>query len=551
MESPDVPLDREAIYFHYPHYHHDRPASVVRQREWKLIEYLDDDSRFLFNLSNDLSETKNLAEKMPDRVEELSDRLAEWRKLVGARMPIENPDFDPNRANEWWNRGSQKPLDIERMDRHYRSRNPSYQTSRRKSPITNQRPNVVLIISDDQAWTDYGFMGHEQIETPRLDRLARESLVFPRGYVPSSLCCPSLASMITGLYPHQHRITGNDPAPPRRMTYPERQRDVEYQAHCTAMDDHIERVPTLPRLLAKQSYLAHQSGKWWHGSHRRGGFTHGMTHGDPARGGRHGDVGLKIGREGLAPIDKFIAHAKQERQPFFLWYAPFLPHTPHTPPERLLEKYRAKTDSVPIAKYWAMCEWFDESCGQLLDLLALHGVSDNTLVLYVCDNGWINQREKSAFAPRSKRSPYDGGLRTPIMIRWPGHVEPHRSEHLASSIDLAPTILAACGLAPTAEMQGLNLLNPRAVASRHQLFGEVYSHDIADLEKPVASLKYRWCIDDQWKLIVPHLPNGTGASVELFQIENDPFEKTDLAAENQEIVARLQQSLEAHWNPLE
>ena len=93
-----------------------------------------------------------------------------------------------------------------------------------------KRPNVVLIISDDQAWSDYGFMGHPQIETPRLDRLARESLVFPRGYVPSSLCCPSLASMITGLYPYQHRITGNDPQPPQPMSFAQKQRDADYQA---------------------------------------------------------------------------------------------------------------------------------------------------------------------------------------------------------------------------------------------------------------------------------------------------------------------------------
>jgi uncharacterized sulfatase len=78
-------------------------------------------------------------------------------------------------------------------------------------------PNIVLIISDDQAWTDFSFMQHPHIRTPNLDRLARESLTFTRGYVPSSLCCPSLASIITGLYPHEHKITGNDPIAPEGM----------------------------------------------------------------------------------------------------------------------------------------------------------------------------------------------------------------------------------------------------------------------------------------------------------------------------------------------
>ena len=139
------------------------------------------------------------------------------------------------------------------------------------------------------------------------------------------------------------------------------------------MDAYIQNANTLPRLLAAKGYLSHQSGKWWHGGFADGGFTHGMTHGDPARGGRHGDAGLEIGRKGLKPIRDFLNVAESKGKPFFLWYAPFLPHRPHNPPERLLKKYRDQTDSIHVAKYWAMCEWFDESCGQLLDLLAEKG----------------------------------------------------------------------------------------------------------------------------------------------------------------------------------
>ena len=83
-----------------------------------------------------------------------------------------------------------------------------------EKPSSGERPNIVMIISDDQAWTDYSFMGHPHVRTPHIDRLARESLTFRRGYVPSSLCCPSLASIITGLYPHQHNVTSNDPPMP-------------------------------------------------------------------------------------------------------------------------------------------------------------------------------------------------------------------------------------------------------------------------------------------------------------------------------------------------
>ncbi len=428
----------------------------------------------------------------------------------------------------------------------------SADTSMATDSAVAQPPNVVLIISDDQAWGDYGFMGHPHIKTPRLDQLARESLVFPRGYVPSSLCCPSLATMITGLYPHEHLITGNDPpATPGVTGLSNLLRDPTFVAAMDKMDYNIERVPTLPKMLAERGYLSLQTGKWWHGSYARGGFTDGMTHGDRARGGRHGDMGLKIGREGLKPIDDFLDKVDQAGKPFFVWYAPFLPHQPHNPPERFLRRYRDKTDSLPIAKYWAMCEWFDETCGQVLDMLDEKDVADNTIVLYVCDNGWINLHNASGYAPRSKRSPYDGGVRTPIMIRWPGHVQPAQSEHLASSLDLAPTILAACGLSATPAMSGINLLNSEAVAARNHIIGEIFTHNAIDIHNPSANLKYRWCIEEDWKLIVPNLtgPNVKDGQIELFNLSSDPTEEHNRVAERQEIVTRLLGHLDANWRP--
>lgn len=300
------------------------------------------------------------------------------------------------------------------------------------SAWASNRPNVVMILSDDQAWADYSFMGHEAIETPHLDRLAAESLTFTRGYVPNSLCSPSLASIITGLYPHQHGVFGNDPS--RQANSAARQvSESEYDKRRERLIASIDRVDTLPRLLAKQGYRSLQTGKWWLGNYRRGGFTEGMTRGFPEPGGRHGDDGLIIGREGVEPIAEFIRSAVEGNEPFFVWYAPFLPHTPHNPPERLLSKYASQTDSLPMARYWAMCEWFDETCGAVLAEVDRAGVRDDTIVVYVTDNGWINRRDRSAYAPRSKRSPYDGGVRTPLMIRWPAQVPPVSTSKLSSA----------------------------------------------------------------------------------------------------------------------
>jgi uncharacterized sulfatase len=396
-----------------------------------------------------------------------------------------------------------------------------------------EKPNVVMLIADDQMWADYGFMGHPTIRTPNLDELARQSVVFTRGYVPSSLCRPSLATMITGLYPHQHQITGNDEAGRRGKNPPDRERLIRF----------IDQVPTLPRLLAKEGYLSHQSGKWWEGHYRRGGFTHGMT-----RGGRHGDEGLAIGREGMAPVLSFIDEALAKEKPFFVWYAPFLPHVPHNPPQRLLDKYKDKTPSLQVAKYWAMCEWLDETCGQLLNHLDERGVADNTIVVFLADNGWIQDPNGRRYAPRSKRSQYDGGLRTPILIRWPGHTKPTTIDTPVASIDLAPTILAACVLKPTAAMPGVNLLDAQAVAARDAIYGEIFAHDVAQPGNPPASLQYRWIIDFPWKLIVPHSPAQKGP-IELYHLERDPHEKKNLAEAQPERVEELTRKLDAWWRP--
>lgn len=120
--DPDAKLNREAIYFHYPHYHHSRPAGAIRAGDWKLIEFFDGAPLELYNLQKDLSETANLAEEMPEVAKQLQKMLAQWRQTVGARMPQPNPKYDPDRAGQWWDRRTNKPLDLEAMAKRYRSR---------------------------------------------------------------------------------------------------------------------------------------------------------------------------------------------------------------------------------------------------------------------------------------------------------------------------------------------------------------------------------------------------------------------------------------------
>lgn len=398
------------------------------------------------------------------------------------------------------------------------------------------RLNILLILSDDQSWTDYSFMGHPHIQTPHLDKLAEQSAVFRRGYVPTALCRPALATLATGLYSHQNFITGNDPADtPANRSYEKETGESARELLISNIDKH----PTVVRLLRDAGYLTLQTGKWWEGSYQRGGFTHGMTRGYPEKGGRHGDDGLKIGREGLEVIDDFVDEAIATEKPFYIWYAPFMPHTPHTPPDRLLDKYTAMGLPLPTAKYYAMCEWFDETCGDLLGLLNDKGVADNTLVVYVTDNGWIQDPESNGYTIRSKRSPYEGGIRTPIMFRLPGQIAPQERVELCSSIDIVPTMLAAARVKIPENLPGINLLQRLKSGQpimRKVIYGESFAHDVADMRNPQASLLYRWVIQDDMKLLLTYdgrtgkmkFPPEDGAP-QLFNLIDDPHEKNNLA----------------------
>lgn len=413
-------------------------------------------------------------------------------------------------------------------------------------------PNIVLIVSDDHHWKDHGFMGHPVVRTPHLDRLATESLVYTRGYTPTSVCRPSLATIVSGLYPHQHGITGNDP-PGGAI------RDPEARA---AMEGVFHRTATILEQLHQSGYVSHQSGKWWEGNPTDHGFTAGMTHGEVMRGGRHGDTGLTIGREGLQPITDFLSEAG--RNPFLLYYAPFLPHTPHNPPDSLLQGYLGADRPLPEAKYYAMIEWFDLTVGTLLDHLEEAGHYDNTLVMYVVDNGWLPAGEgQGRFDSRAKMSPYDAGMRTPIMLRWPGVVRPGMDhESLASTIDIVPTLLAAAGSAASPDLPGLNLLDRDQLAGREMIFGALFAHTSVDLHDPAANLKYRYGVrKDGWKLILPFPPNRDVELMingdrpywmrldhELYNVRTDPYEVDEQSLNHPELAAELAAELDAWWS---
>ena len=388
--------------------------------------------------------------------------------------------------------------------------------------------NIILIISDDQGFTDYGFMGHDVIKTPHLDRISSESLLYTRGYV-MPVCSPSLACLLTGKLPSEHGITGNDLAKKDRGD------------RNPLMQRLLKNSLLLPKARTEAGYLTFQTGKLWNATYKDMGFTHGMT----TKQGRHGGEGLTIGREGMNPIYQFIETAKEQKKPFFIWHAPLMPHDPHTPPKEILAKYTGKGPTPAAEKYYAMVEWFDQTCGELVAYLTKNGLAENTVILYLADNGWDGAYGYQG--KRGKLSPYEMGIRTPMFVRWPKTVKPQRDdETLASILDFPTTILKLAGAKAPADLPGLDLLDRQAMTARKSIFVEAYTHDIADLAKPAASRISQVVLSGWSKLIIPgqakpDRPFSTApASIELFDLKSDPLEKTNIAAERPDEVKRLQ-----------
>jgi arylsulfatase A len=435
-----------------------------------------------------------------------------------------------------------------------------------------ERPNVVMILADDQCYRDFGFMGSDLVHTPNIDRLAAASARYPNGYVPMSVCRPSLATFLTGLYPHQHGIHFNHP-PPGLSVMRKTMTAAQYERTRATTDDLIEKVATLPRILAQHGYVCLQTGKHWEGSYRTAGFTHGMTLGKPANrlgaitgtrqqanGDRvahgNGDAGLVIGRETMQPIYDFVdEHAG--RQPFFIWYAPFLPHTPFDAARRYHDVYRDKQIPDHVRPYYAEIARFDETVGALLRHLNDKQLLDNTLIVFASDNGFRpHQTKRGAYNSRSKLSEFEDGLRTPILIRWNGHVKSADHSKLVHTVDLVPTVLAATGLTDeiTRRMNGINLLpsaTGREPLPNRPMFGAIFSNDAQVLGAPSRHVRARWVRDGNFKLLVPG-PAKKPIALSLFDLKKDPRETTNLAvvAEQASRVANMRQLLD-HWWPLD
>ena len=439
-------------------------------------------------------------------------------------------------------------------------------------------PNIVLIIADDLGWPYLGFLGDENVITPNLDIIGNGGAVFELGHSTSNFCRPTLQSLITGLYPVQYERRANEIADTAMASNPipeeadsERKRGILRRQYETSA---IEQFRTLPRVLADVGYKSHQSGKWWEQSYEHGGFTHGMTGSwqwqDAADLGDRwfftfmGGRGNEIGRQTMAPVTDFIEDHAEE--PFFLWYGPALPHTPLNAPDRFYKYFEDRPDLSESAKlYYANIAWFDWGVGKLMDKLREERVLDNTLIIYVNDNGWEQPADVEyvnnpiTFAnggPRGKASFFETGFRTPIMFYWKGKITPLRdTTTLASALDIMPTILDYAGIETELDLPGYSLKpaveSKQLSAPRPYFVGKLTQHragtdfrgqpDTKTEDLMGSNLSGYYLRDQRFHFV--WLPGSDETA--LYDLVNDPGQLVDVSSEFADQVTKFKANIEA------
>lgn len=410
--------------------------------------------------------------------------------------------------------------------------------------VAGEKPNLVLIIADDMNWDDCGVYGHPSIKTPNIDALAKSGITFQHAYLTANSCSPSRASIITGRYPHN---TGAEqlhwPLPKESVTFVER--------------------------LKAAGYYTAAAGKWHLGESVKNRFDdvfEASTAGFILPSGTDAKPGKMVAKS-PSGCEAWVStiENRPKNKPFFLWLAALDPHRayedgalkiPHKKSDIQIPPYMPDTPEVreDFRLYYDEIGRLDQYVGKVVAELEKQGVSENTMIVFISDNG-------RPF-PGDKTTLYDGGIRTPWIVKWPAQIKPgQKTKSLVSSVDIAPSLLEITGLKSPDSFEGtsfLPILKDAQKITREYAFSEDHWHDYEDHGRAVAN--------QRWKLIhntYPDLPNTPSADAgrsltwaaiqrlrkenkltpaqgrclskpraefELYDLKNDPFELVNLAS---------------------
>ena len=468
------------------------------------------------------------------------------------------------------------------------------------SPAATRPPNVVLIVADDLGYRELGCFGQEKIRTPRLDALAAEGMRLTRHYAGNAVCAPSRCVLMTGKHPGHAIVRDNKSTPPEgqypipaaEVTLAELLHDAGYATGAFGKwglgGPGSSGEPLRQGFDRFFGYNCQAHAHSYYPDYLWDNDRHISLENDPAVPGH---AGLADGADPADPrsYDAFkgcdyapdriyeaaLAFLREKKDgPFFLYYPSIIPHVAlHIPDDELTPYLELGwTDPpftrtgggytphfTPRAAYAAMISRLDREVGGILDELDTLGVADNTLVIFTSDNGATHLNDEvdvDFFASVGelrglKGSLYEGGIRVPSIVRWPGHVAPgSESPFISGFEDWLPTILEAAGQAAAvpAGVDGVSLV------SRLE---ESDSPDRPDLPRSQRFFLYRefagyggqQCVlAGRWKAIRQQLRKGPAAT-ELYDLEADPSEAHDVAADHPEVVQRLEAVMSREHTP--
>lgn len=435
-----------------------------------------------------------------------------------------------------------------------------------------KKPNFVFFLVDDLGWTDIAALGSSFYETPNVDRLVSQGMTFTNAYAACPVCSPTRASIMTGKYPARTGITDyiGAPQPPnwKRNTPLLPAQYVDRLSHDET---------TIPEALKEGGYATFFAGKWhlgpegwWPENHgfdiNKGGIDRGGPYGGKKYFSPYGNPRLEDGPDGEHLPDRLASEAvkfiKENRKNPFLTYVSFYSvHTPLIARDDLRQKYVEKKKALPPdqqiwgeepprkvrlvqehAVYAAMVEAMDAAVGKVLDALDEQGLADNTIVIFMSDNGGLSTSEGSPTSNHPLRAGkgwmYEGGIREPMIIKWPGVTAPGSECNVpVTSTDFYPTMLDMAGLPlrPKQHVDGVSLapLLDGKPLDRGPLFWH-YPHYGNQGGTPSAAVR-----DGDWKLI--HFFEDH--RLELYNLKDDIGEKHNLATEEPQKVKELRQKL--------
>lgn len=431
------------------------------------------------------------------------------------------------------------------------------------SPGEADRPNVLLIVSDDQGWPDLGCLGSKPIRTPNLDRLAAEGARATNFYVTWPACTPSRGSLLTGRYPQRNGLydmVRND-----LVNYGHRYSPEEYAVSPEMILGLDPREETIGDPLRRVGYRNGAVGKWDMGQARRylplqRGFDFFYGHGnngiDYYTHERYGVPSLFRNNErtqadrGLYATDLFAREAlafvgeHAGKRPFFLYLAFNAPHGASTlaednggtkpgvqAPEEEVSRYREIVENEKLARYFAAVTRMDAAIGRVLEAIDAAGETNDTLVFFLSDNGGSGNGGNAPLRG-SKSSMWEGGLRVPFLARWPGKIPAGTvTDEFLSSLEILPAILAATGASATENLtlDGFDLLPVlRGESKSHR--SEMFWQRRGDKAARVGN----------WKWVESSKGGG------LFDLSQDPGEARDLSAEKPEELRRIKDRF-ASW----